>query len=81
VKIPSDWLTERVEDAPTSFHPALADGALHVRMQWQRLKRHTQQGDELWAWASPPSTWKRQGKLTGYAIVRDGEVAESVTVD
>jgi hypothetical protein len=80
VKIPSEWLTERVEEAPTSFHPAFSSGALQIRMVWQKLKRQSHDGDQLWAWASPPSTWKRQGKLNGYAIVRDGEVAESVTI-
>jgi hypothetical protein len=80
VKIPAEWLTERVEDAPTSYHPALANDALRIRMAWQRLKAEADVGDQLWAWATPPGSWRKEGKLTGYAIVRDGQVLNSVKV-
>lgn len=81
MKIPNEWLTQRVENAPTSYHrnqPEMA--ALRIRMAWQKLKRQAGEGDELWAWANPSNTWKRQGKLTGYALVRDGKIVESVEV-
>lgn len=81
MKIPTEWLTERVENAPTSYHrdrpPTVA---LRIRMAWQKLKRQAGEGDEVWAFVNPSNTWKKQGKRTGYALVRDGEVVESVVV-
>jgi hypothetical protein len=80
VKIIPEWLTERVENAPTSYHRQLSPmAALRIRMAWQKLKREALDGDELWAFSNPPNTWKRQGKCTGYALVRGGRILRSVT--
>lgn len=80
-KATEDWLTERVEDAPTSYHRNLPDmAALRIRMAWQKLKRQAKEGDEMWAFTNPASAWKKQGKLTGYALVREGRIVESITV-
>lgn len=77
--VSSEWLTQRVEDAPTSFEAGMPDrSALLTRMAWQKLKGHARAGDELWAFANPPSTWRKLGKRTGYAIVRGGNVVETV---
>jgi hypothetical protein len=74
-----DWLTQRAEEAPTSFDPALPHRtALEIRMAWQALKRRASPGDELWAFVNPSSTWRKLGKCSGYAVVRDGEVVESI---
>lgn len=81
MKVPAEWLTQRAENAPTSEHrnrPEMA--ALRIRMAWQKLKRQVGEGEELWAWANPSNTWKKKGRLTGYARVRDGKIVESVTV-
>jgi hypothetical protein len=81
VKIPTEWLTQRVENAPTSYHRKLAPmAALRIRMAWQKLKRKAGEGDEVWAFENPSNTWKKLGKHTGYALVRDGKIVESVTV-
>ncbi len=81
MKIPNEWLTQRVENAPAAEHRKLPEmAALRIRMAWQKLQRKLAEGDELWAWANPSNTWKRQGKLTGYAIVRKGRIVESVEV-
>ena len=81
LKISSEWLTQRVENAPTSYHRNLPDmAALRIRMAWQKLKRNAVEGDEMWAFENPSNTWKRMGKKTGYAIVREGEIVESVVV-
>ena len=77
-----EWLTERVEDAPTSFDPGLPDrAALRARMAWQKLKSRAHHGDELWAFENPPSTWRKLGRRAGYALVREGAVVESVLTD
>lgn len=80
MKIQTDWLTQRVENAPTSYDQSLPDRAgLRSRMAWQKLQRHATAGDEVWAFADP-SGGSRPGRLTGYALVRDGEIVESVTL-
>jgi hypothetical protein len=80
-KIEAEWLTQRVEDAPTVHHRSLSEMAsLRIQMAWQKMKRNVMEGDEMWAFENPANTWKRMGKKTGYAIVREGEIVESVVV-
>jgi hypothetical protein len=81
MKIPPEWLTQKVESAPTSYNRSRTEmSALSIRMAWQKLQRQAGEGGEVWAWANPSSTWKKQGKLTGFALVRDGAIIESVTL-
>jgi hypothetical protein len=48
-----------------------------------RLRRPARSGRvwsyEVWAF-SDPSASSKQGRLTGYALVRNGEIVESVTL-
>lgn len=79
MNVTREWLTYRVDDAPTSFASGLPDrDGLRVRMAWQKLQRLAREGDELWAFANPPATRRKLGTCTGFALVRDGEVVESV---
>lgn len=81
MKIPKEWLTQRVENAPTAYHRKLPEmAALRIRMAWQKLKREAGEADELWAFQNPSNTWKKLGKHTGYALVRDGKIVQSVVV-
>jgi hypothetical protein len=81
MKIPPEWLTQKVESAPTSYNRSRTEmSALSIRMAWQKLQRAAGDDGEVWAWANPSSTWKKQGRLTGYALVRDGAIIESVTL-
>ena len=81
MKIPADWLTQRVENAPIAAHRGLPPTvAMRIRMEWQKLKRAAEEGDELWAFQNPSNTWKKLGKHTGYAIVRNGKVVQSTVV-
>ena len=81
MKILPEWLTQRVENRPTSQHRDLpAMPALRIRREWEKLKAQAAEGDEVWAFANPSNTWKKLGKLTGYAIVRNGKIIQSVTV-
>jgi hypothetical protein len=79
VKIPKEWLTQRVENAPIAAHRGLAPMAA-LRMAWEKLKRDAGEGDEMWAFQNPSNTWKKLGKHSGYAIVRGGKVVQSVVV-
>lgn len=81
MKIPNEWLTQRVENRPTAQHRDLAPMvALRIRREWEKLKAAAAEGDELWAFANPSNTWKKLGKHTGYALVRKGKIVQSVTV-
>ena len=81
MKIQTDWLTQRVENAPTSYDQTLPDRAgLRNRMAWQKLQRQAGAGDEVWAFSDPAGGGHKQSRLTGYALVRDGEIVESVTL-
>jgi hypothetical protein len=81
MKIPADWLTQKAGNQPTAEHRGLPDmAALRIRRDWQKLKAQAQEGDEVWAFANPSNTWKKLGKQTGYAIVRDGKIVQSVVV-
>lgn len=83
MKIPSEWLTQRVENKPIAAHRDLpAMPALRIRREWEKLKAqaNAEEGDEMWAFANPSNTWKKLGKHTGYAIVRKGKIIQSVVV-
>jgi hypothetical protein len=80
--IPTEWLTQRVENAPTSYGsgPGPAN-ALRVRMAWQKLKQQAGDGDEVWAFANPTVSRGRPAVPAGYALVRDGKVVQSVVTE
>ena len=81
MKIPKEWLTQKAGNAPVAEHRNLPEtAALRVRMAWQKLKAKAGEGDEVWAFANPSNTWKKLGKQTGYALVRDGRIVESTVV-
>ena len=81
MKIPPEWLTQRTENAPISVHRNLPQmPAMRIRMAWEKLKKEAQEGDELWAFENPSNTWKKLGKHTGYALVRNGKIVKSTVV-
>jgi hypothetical protein len=81
MKIPSEWLTQRADNAPAARHRNLSEmAALRIRMAWQKLKREAEEGDELWAFENPSNTWKKLGHHTGYALVRGGKIVKSTVV-
>ena len=81
MKIPNEWLTQRTENAPIALHRNLPQmPAMRIRMAWEKLKKEAREGDELWAFENPSNTWKKLGKHTGYALVRDGKIVKSTVV-
>lgn len=81
MKIPKEWLSQKAGNAPVAEHRNLPEmPALRIRMAWQKLKAKAQEGDEIWAFANPSNTWKKLGKQTGYALVRNGKIVESTVV-
>ena len=54
--------------------------AMRILMAWHKLKTDSREGDELWAFENPSSTWERLGRHNGYALVRNGKILKSTTV-
>jgi hypothetical protein len=78
MKVLAEWLTQRVENAPIAEHRNLSTMAsLRIRMAWEKLKNEAEEGEEVWAFENPSNTWKKQGRHTGYALVRDGKIRKS----
>jgi hypothetical protein len=81
MKVQTDWLTQRVENAPTAAHRNLPPmAAMRIRMAWQKLKSEARDGDEIWAFENPSNTWKKLGRHNGYALVRNGKIVKSSVV-
>ncbi|MDQ3555591.1 MAG: hypothetical protein M3409_02270 [Gemmatimonadota bacterium] len=81
MKIHTEWLTQRAENAPIAQHRNLPDmPALRIRMAWQKLKTQAREGDELWAFENPSNSWKKLGRHAGYALVRKGKIVQSTVV-
>jgi hypothetical protein len=76
-----EWLDQRADSAPIAQHRALPPmPALRIRMAWNRLRAQATEGDEVWSFVNPKNTWKRNGKRSGYALVRGSEIRASVVV-
>jgi hypothetical protein len=46
--------------------------------QWLELVAQMQPGDELWEFRSPTETWQTLSGRAGIALVRNGEVVDSI---
>lgn len=46
--------------------------------EWLNFKNQIQEGDELWEFFSPPSTWKHLCGRAGICIVRNGKIIDSL---
>lgn len=81
-----DWLTKRltVQDIEVEhcvrherFGPdPVPFGFLNDR--WQALLAKMEAGDELWEFSSPPEMWQRLMGMAGVALVRNGDVVDSI---
>jgi hypothetical protein len=81
MKIPKEWLTQQVDNKPAAQHRDLSPmTALRIRREWEKLRSRLGEGEQLWYFINPSNTWKKLGKHTGYARVKDGRILESVTV-
>jgi hypothetical protein len=82
MNVPKEWLTEQVDSAPTSYHRTRSPiTALRIRAAWQKLKLQANEGDEVWAFSSPPKAMKKQARYSGYALVRNGRILQSTVVN
>jgi hypothetical protein len=77
--VPTEWLKEQVTVADAeaaNFQGGKPFGFQHLK--WERLKGKMAPGDELWFFTSPPHTWVHLMGREGYAVVRQGEVIDSL---
>jgi hypothetical protein len=81
-----EWLSKRitvaeaeaanlVRDDPLGAEP-VAFGFMNDR--WCALLAQMQDGDELWEFCSPSESWQRLAGTAGVALVRNGEVVDSI---
>jgi hypothetical protein len=77
--IPTEWLSEKVSIAQAEAEN-MSDGRPfgYLHLKWERLKAHMARGDELWEFRSPPNTWIHLMGREGYAVVRNGQIVESL---
>ena len=77
--IPKEWLSARVtvqEAEASNVENGRVFGYQHRK--WERLKSQMGPGDELWEFCSPPASWAHLMGRAGYALVRNGEIVESI---
>ena len=65
----TEWLVALVSPADVTFH--LADDPVALR----RLEACMQPGDELWSFTTPNERWRAEIGCSGFAVLRDGDVA------
>lgn len=81
-----EWLTKKVsleqaeidymeQDDRISSEPVPFGFFNH---QWNELKSELQEGDELWLFSSPKTSWMNMCGRAGICIVRDGKVVSSM---
>jgi hypothetical protein len=49
-----------------------------IHETWLALLERLEDGDELWAFCSPPATWEHLCGRAGYVVLRDGEIADAI---
>jgi hypothetical protein len=75
----TDWLSEKVsikQAEAANLSEGRPFGYQHLK--WERLKSHMIPGDELWEFCSPEETWVHLKGRQGYAVVRNGEIVDSI---
>ncbi len=81
-----EWLESRitVEEAEATHlveHERLGPAPVPFGFQndcWREMVSMMTEGDELWEFCSPPESWEHLAGRAGIALVRDGEIVESI---
>jgi hypothetical protein len=63
--VPKGWLVRRLSDEEAA-------------LQHPRFRTRRQEGDEVWEFNSPARFWQHLAGRAGIALVRDGEVVDSI---
>ena len=81
-----EWLQKRVTVAEAEAAHMVIDDRLGPapvafglrNNHWRHMIEPLREGDELWAYRSPPDTWAKRAGREGYCIVRDGQVIADI---
>ena len=81
-----EWLTQRltIEEAEAAY--PVRDERLgpdvvpfgFMNDDWRKLLEQMTPGDELWEFASSPESWAKMAGRSGIALVREGEIVDSI---
>jgi hypothetical protein len=82
-----DWLSKRLTVQEIEAEHSVTDERLgpdpvpfgFINDRWKKLTAQMQPGDELWSFSSPPETWQRLCGRAGIALVRNGEIIDTLT--
>jgi len=77
-----DWLTKSttIEEVENDH---LDDNGVpfgHSHKKWLELKGKMREGDEIWYFNSPDSTWANLCGRAGLCIVRNGQIVDSLVL-
>jgi len=89
VEIPSSWLLKKVsvkevEEAESQFPDRPEIHGLpfgFCNLEWRRLLERMRDGDELWEFRSPQSSWENDHGRAGYVVVRDRRVIAHIITE
>jgi hypothetical protein len=81
-----DWLTKKITVADAeaaNMHMPSRHAASPVpfgfrNQRWRALVAKMEEGDELWTFCSPLESWTHLAGSAGIALVRRGEVVDSI---
>lgn len=81
--VPKEWLTaqttlQEIMATCNNEDPQVAAVANHYLNQAAPLFQQMQPGDELWNYSSPSGHWANNQGDAGLAIVRNGEIIDSM---
>ncbi len=82
-----DWLTRKLTVEEAEAENLVSDERLgltpvpfgYCNSEWRNLRAQIQPGDELWEFTSPAESWAQLFGRAGIALIREGEVVDSIT--
>jgi hypothetical protein len=69
-----EWLTEKA-DKPIKIYDEIQEAS---DWGWREMEKLAQPGDEIWHFSSGQHSFEMLCGREGYALVRDGEIVESI---
>jgi hypothetical protein len=84
--VPKNWLIKRITVGEAEAAHMVIDGRPglgpvpfgFLNKEWRALLDQMTQDDELWEYSSSSESWKALAGRAGIALVRNGEVVDSI---
>ena len=85
-KVLKEWLKRKLtireaEERHLVYHEQLGNKGVpfgFLNAEWRELVARMLDGDEIWEFSSPANTWSKLGGRAGVALVRNGEIIDSI---